>query len=602
MLLQARELIEQYARREADVEALHDAAQDLTRIRDVDRTLHAVTERARQLLRCDVTYLSAPTDDGVEDFAVRAWSGPLSPAFLGTRVSTGSGLGGRVAASRRPCQVENYQASATIAHTDYLDAQVGAESIIALLGVPLEVDGRLLGLLFAGRRVARRFDEHEVRLLSSLAAHAAVALDNAALFSSQAAALAELGRTTETLREHNAAVETAAEVHAQLTDVLLHGHGVQAIVEVVADALAVGVAMVDADERLLAAHGDGPGSPVRPPISADIRAAIAASRGSGRSVQTTAPDGRRIHVNTAAAGPTHLGSVLLVAPRDLTDVDVRTFERACQTIAVSLLADASIAEAEQRASSDVLRQLLDVRRTSPQAVEKIARRHVLASGPVTVVVTDVVTTAPADRVGSLVAAASRLCAEYGGLSAVHDDHLVLVQPGEDHVVGERAWTTLAPLAAAPLTMVAARPTASLLELGALHDEATQCLRLMHLIERTGTWSTTSEFGMYSLLFTAGVDERLDHLIASRVGDLLDYDARHNTSLTGTATAYLECAGSPAGAASLLGIHANTVAQRIGRIDHLLGVGWRSSPRSLEVHTALRLRQLRDRLRGERRLR
>ena len=495
VLFQVREFIELHARREADLEALYDAAQDLTRIRDVERILRAVTERARRLLRCDVAYLSAATEDGHEDFAVRAWSGQLSPQFLGTRVSTGRGLGGEVAASRRPFQVDDYQASADITHTDYLDTQVGAESIVALLGVPLEVDGRLLGFLFAGRRTARRFDDNEVRLLSSLGAHAAVALDNAALFASQLAAFEELGQTNQALREHNAAVETAAEVHAQLTDVLLHGQGVEAIVEVVAEALGVHIAMVDAADVLLAAHGDltagarstsnggavvgsgsGSGSiadprpAIAPPFSANVRGAIAASRQTGRSVETTAPDGTRMYVNTAAAGTTFLGSVLLLTTRQLTDVDVRTFERATQTIAVSLLADAAIAEADQRASSEVMRKLLDVRRSAPEVVNKIARRHLLTGGPVTVVVTDAVATVTADRLGPLVGAASRLCAEHGGLSAVYEDHLVLIQPGEDRLVAQRAWAAMSEVVAVPVTVAAARPTKSRAWCQALHDE------------------------------------------------------------------------------------------------------------------------------------
>lgn len=601
VVLRVQELIEQHSRSEAELEALYDAARDLTRVRDVERTLQSVTERVRRLLRCDVAYLSAATEDEAADFAVRAWSGQLSPQFLGTKVSTGRGVGGKVAASRRPFQVDDYQHAAEIDHTDYLDAQVGAEGIVSLLGVPLEVDGRLLGLLFAGRRVALRFDRNEVRLLASLAAHAAVALDNAALFTSQLATMDELRLTTEALREKNAAVETAAEVHAQLTDVLLHGHGVATIVEIVADALDVGITMLDPSEGVLAAHGDlalapdaarAAVSPIRPPLLAAVREAIATSRETGRSVVSDGPGGRKIYVNTAAAGATFLGSVLLVAPRTLTDVDVRTFERATQTIAVSLLADAAIAEADQRSSTEVMRQLLDVRRSSPQAVEQIARRHMLAGNPVTVVVTDALAVVPDQRVAHLMSAASRLCSEHGGLCAVYEDQLVLVQPGEDSVVGERVWAQLQEIAGEPVTVAAARPTESLLDLGHFYDEAQQCLRLMRHIERAGSWVTTSDLGMYSLLFTAGMQGRLDHFVYHQAGALLNYDARHGTELADTALAYLEANCSPAAAANRLGIHANTVAQRIGRIDRLLERSWRATPRSLEVHTALRLNGLR----------
>lgn len=585
LVLRLRELVDQHERREAELEALYDAAGDLSRIREVEHTLQAVTERARRLLRCDVAYLSAATNHA-DDFEVRAWSGQLSPKFLGTKVSTGSGLGGQVAATRRPFQVANYHSADNISHTDYLDSQVGAEKIVALLGVPLEVDGRLLGILFAGGRHAQPFDDRQVRLLSSLAAHAAVALDNAQLFASQRRALEDLEESTAALRAHTSAVETAAEVHAQLTDVLLHGHGVPDIVRIVAEALEVSVAMVDPAELLLASHGDQASTP---PFSADVRRAITASRESGRSVTTTAPDGLRLYLDTAAAGGTFIGSVLLTSARPLTDVDVRTLERATQTIAVSLLADAAIAQADQRASSEVMRQLLDVRRSSPDAVDRVARRHLL-TGPSVVVVVDV----PADRVTTALTAASHLCSKQGGLAAPYDGHLVLVQPGVDRVVAERAWDAVRRVVAEPLTLAASRATSTLLELGRLHEETVACLRLMHRLDRVGTWATTSDFGMYSMLFTAGAEDRLEHFVRTHAGSLLDYDARHGTHLAATALAYLECNRGPAAAATTLGVHANTVAQRISRIDRLLGGNWRTAPRALEVHTALRF----DRLRRE----
>ena len=44
--------------REAELSALYETASDLTAIRDVDTILAAIVRRARQLLHCDMTYLS----------------------------------------------------------------------------------------------------------------------------------------------------------------------------------------------------------------------------------------------------------------------------------------------------------------------------------------------------------------------------------------------------------------------------------------------------------------------------------------------------------------------------------------------------------------
>ncbi len=579
-----QDVLAHHARREAELEELYAAAQDLTRIRDVEHALRTVTDRTKRLLDCDVAYLSARVDDE-EHFAVRAWSGQLSPAFLGTQVSVGSGVGGAVAATRQPVQVEDYTRATEIAHNDYLDAHVGGEGIRTLLGVPLEIDGRLLGILFAGRRVEQTFDDREIVLVTSLAAHAAVALENAQLFEAQEQTMRELEHSTSLLRAHNAAVETSVEVHEQLTQLVLRGEGAGPIVAVVAAALKVPMTFVDEAGVVIATHGEL--APM-PPFNQSIKSALDRSRHSGRSTFAAGPDGRRWYMDTAAAGSASLGSLLLSSNRELTDVEVRTFERATQTISVSRLADAAMAEADTRASGEIIRRLLDPSRSSPEELDRVARRHQLGTGPITVAVATLVP----DRTTTQVAAAAARCRSQGGLSALYEDYLVVVMPGSPQDVTEDLHQRLMTAAGAPSTISAAGPAASPLDLRHLYREATQCLKLMHQLGRDSTWGTTSEFAIYSLLFTAESADALDHFVRTAIGPLLDYDERHSTELVSTASAFLEATCSPSAAATTLGIHANTVSQRIARIDRLLGPQWRVSPRQLDVQTALRLELLR----------
>ena len=66
----------------------------------------------------------------------------------------------------------------------------------------------------------------EVALLTSFAAHAAVALENARLFEQARAAVAAADEANAELRARSEATERAAHAHDRLTDVLLHGGGV----------------------------------------------------------------------------------------------------------------------------------------------------------------------------------------------------------------------------------------------------------------------------------------------------------------------------------------------------------------------------------------
>ena len=73
-------------------------------------------------------------------------------------------------------------------------------------------------MLFAANRSARPFDQEEVSLLGSLAAHAAVAIDNARLLQETRTALEELSAGQPQLPASTAeAVERAAPAHDRMT-------------------------------------------------------------------------------------------------------------------------------------------------------------------------------------------------------------------------------------------------------------------------------------------------------------------------------------------------------------------------------------------------
>ena len=114
---------------------------------------------------------------------------------------------------------------------EHLDEAVAGEGIRAILGVPLVLDGAVIGALLAVHRTVRPFPPAEVSLLMSFAAHAAVALENARLFARTQQALTELDAANRQVRAHAEAVEQAAHAHDALTDVLLRGGGVEEVAE-----------------------------------------------------------------------------------------------------------------------------------------------------------------------------------------------------------------------------------------------------------------------------------------------------------------------------------------------------------------------------------
>ncbi len=207
LALRIHELMARQRNREAELTALYETARDLTAIRDLDAILAAIVRRARQLLGADMTYLSL-NDEAEGASYMKVTDGALTPEFRELRLPLGTGLLGLVAQSGAPYFTEDYQADERFVHRDYIDSAVAGEEIRAILGVPLTVEGTVIGALLAVHRTVRPFPAGEVALLTSFAAHAAVALENARLFEQARAAVAEAAEANAELRARNEADRT----------------------------------------------------------------------------------------------------------------------------------------------------------------------------------------------------------------------------------------------------------------------------------------------------------------------------------------------------------------------------------------------------------
>ena len=223
-------------RREAQLEALLETAKDLAAMRDPAGVLEAIVRRARTLLRSDLAYLTLHDPDRGDTY-MRATSGSASAAFQSVRLPLGSGLGGLVASTRMPYATRHYAEDARFRHTSGIDSAVGDEGIVAILGTPLLVGDRFVGVLFAAERAERTFDHEEVTLLGSLATLAAVSLVQLRTLLEAQTALEALSAAHETVRRHTAGVERAAAAHDRFAEVVLSGGGLDDVTGVLSELL-----------------------------------------------------------------------------------------------------------------------------------------------------------------------------------------------------------------------------------------------------------------------------------------------------------------------------------------------------------------------------
>lgn len=564
--LRIREQLTHRRAREAELRALYETASDLTAIRDVDTILTAIVRRARQLLNADMAYLSL-NDEAEGASYMKVTDGALTAEFKELRLPLGTGLLGLVAQTGAPYFTEDYQADERFVHRGYIDEAVAGERIRAILGVPMVLDGRVIGALLAVHRSVRPFPPEEVSLLTSFAAHAAVALENAQLF-------ADLDAAHRTMTEHTAAVESAARAHDRLTDLLVSGGGVTEVAEVLSEVLAGEVSVLGTDGEPLAG-AEAPG---------DWSDAVRDSVASGRTVRSG-----ESYVAAAQAGTEHVATLVLhtVGSRDLTEPERRTLERGALVTALVILFARTVAETEDRLGGELLGDLL---RAGPEAMpallERARRRRVSLEPPLAIAV------AAVEDLERFAAgrALSRLAADQRGLAGEHQGRLVLLVPGADPLAVGHQLRAVVTAAGGRATVGVTGAEAD--DLAAAHAEARRCLETLLTLDRVGEVSDPAGLGLTRLLLGENGPEQLAAYLETTLGPVLAYDAARGTSLVDTLDTWFATGGRVKETGARLHVHPNTVSQRLDRIADLLGADWREPGRALDLQLALRVHRLR----------
>ncbi|MEB8342355.1 helix-turn-helix domain-containing protein [Streptomyces endophyticus] len=575
LALRVRAEMEGRRRREAELSALFETAHDLAGLRDLDAVLQAIVQRARSLLGTDVAYLTL-NDPARGDTYMRVTEGSVAARFQQLRLGMGEGLGGLVAQTARPYVTDDYGHDVRFQHTHTIDAGVGDEGLVAILGVPLMLGAQVIGVLFASDRRARVFEREEIALLGSFAALAAAAIDTANLLTETRQALNELERANEIIRDRSGVIERASDVHDRLAELVLRGGGVHDVAAAVSQVLDGTVEFTDAEAA--------PGR------------ALEASRADGHAVRH-----RDDWVAAVAAGGELLGALVLRGHPGLDPVDQRTLERAAMVTSLLLLARRSAAEAEQRVRGELLDDLLDGRDRDPRLLrERAERLHADLDATHVVLAARLESTGDAEQEAAarrrLWSAANHLAATRHGLAAARDGGTVLLLPADTTAASELASHVAGRLSEAiheSVTVGASAPVADLAgwteRVAAAYVEAQRCLDALRLLGRSGQGAAAEDFGFLGLLLADSRD--VAGFVARTIGEVVTYDERRGTDLLRTLDAYFASGMSPARTKDALHVHVNTVAQRLERVGRLLGEDWQTPERALEIQLALRLHRL-----------
>jgi serine phosphatase RsbU (regulator of sigma subunit)/anti-sigma regulatory factor (Ser/Thr protein kinase) len=142
----------------------------------LDEFLDELLVRVREALDVDTVAIllyHAPTNE----LRARAAKGIEEEVERGVRLPLGQGFAGRIAAERVPIFI------ADVDHADILNPILREKGIQSLLGVPLVVEGQLIGVLHVGSLRPRDFNQRDLAVLEVAAARAAPGIERARLYS-----------------------------------------------------------------------------------------------------------------------------------------------------------------------------------------------------------------------------------------------------------------------------------------------------------------------------------------------------------------------------------------------------------------------------------
>lgn len=165
---------------------------------DLQGVLQTIARQTQALLKTDLAHV-APCDPRTGVATVVAAVGDRTGALIGQKILPGKGAGGIVLQTGEPLGIADYVNDPRIS-PDYR-RQVEREGIVSALVVPIALKGKTIGLLYVANRRVTVFTPQDQETLSRLASQAAIAIENARLFTDLNATNVRLEASQAQLRE-----------------------------------------------------------------------------------------------------------------------------------------------------------------------------------------------------------------------------------------------------------------------------------------------------------------------------------------------------------------------------------------------------------------
>lgn len=583
-----RQVIRSNALSERGLSLLIETTHDLSSTLTLHDLLKTIVRRARSLVGANIAWVTILDDDSGLFRTVTA-EGNLAPATAEMTSRVEFGAVSLIMNSKSFFDTQDYLNDNRFQHSAELDRIFQLENIVSLAGFPILSEDKVQGFLFVADRYGRRLSGRELSVLGSFALHAGVAMRNANAFRLLTEALGEAQRNRNALIEHIQRVEASAEAHDEMTSLLASGADLSLFLRRMANQIDGAVFLMD-DE--LTIREEFISSGYRGELAEEIRgdrfdrapvfAANARSRNTGRSVPLFNRGGEQCLIIALHAGTGRGDSLVICHRGELDAIEIRNLERSAVALAIAKLWNEKRETEKVIASSTLLRHLVLV--TPPDASTISAIRDRLGLSTDQPVMLALVVLSGIDRPSQT--ARIRECASRTNLlvDLFEDSYLAI---GPETAIRDFQRNLANARSGWEAGGILSDPFAELAEAPAHLARMNQALQVLRNMKRLDRFVTQSEVNVFAKLFETGDARRIARYLSELLDPIDRASPKQRAILRETLLTYFDCQHNLSRAADALGVHVNTVRQRLDVLRDALG-GWDDPVKALELHLALRL--------------
>jgi len=571
------------------------ASRSLTGSLDIDRVLREIVTGAVAVIEAADSGILALIDEESQRLHVRACVG-FGDEMRDLELMVGQGLTGDAFRTGKPAAHDALQAESRMANLTpeqrlkYSKASGGLMAPRAALVAPLLNHGRAIGaMVVENLRADHAFDKFDLEVLHALAAQAAIALVNARLYEAESRSRAGLGRSLE--------------IHESLTNLVLQGRSVGDIAAGLAEWLGASVQIADVFCNIIARSvGAGEGATEGHPekLTAAALGALAADPETLSDALALAQQSAGF-VAVPISGPSEPLGIVVVGPieHDRDELAYAAAGHAAVAVALSMLKEREVAEAERRLHGDLIEALL-----AGGAADLDRRAAALGLDVTAAYGVGVVTLRGDPGAGASELARLRRHVEArladGGLVIEKCSRLVVLKrassrDGTDpHAAMAEWWEALYRQISAPdraVLAVAGPVCSSLQQLSTAFPEVDTVAGMLGRMGLDAGLVYSEQLGVYHLLLQVPDASVLSDFADKILEDLEVYDAERASDLIATVRSFFQHNRKLGLTAKSLHLHPHSVKYRLQRVADLTGGDVDDASFWLNLEVALKVRDL-----------